>query len=412
MGVVNTTYTFTATDTITSDKMNNIIDETTFTSDAVVNGGSGPLVVSGGKLSIKGSGITSNEMASNSVTTTTIANGSVTPAKLSAGAPVWSSGTTTIQPALELGGGITSSQNSYVDFHSVSPVTDYEARVIRASGANGDFAIRNSGTGLLAIIQEDSSSTVFQTNSAERMRITASGNIGIGNINPPDKLTVSGNVRGNIVYGNRSSLDPAISGGLGISIDGTLQSSIISPSSSSMAILTGGSEHIRITSTGAVGIGTTTPSSKLQVNGTVTATSFSGPLTGNVTGSASTVNDGAITATKLSGAQGGSAPIYGTRAWSKFATSGGAISSQTGGNLTITRRNTGRYTATFGVSTPLLDANYCVIGAGNSNSTDDASSGLVIYCHSKTTTGFEINVSDASSGTFADPIDANIMVIR
>ena len=39
MGAVNTTYTFTATDTITSTKMNNIIDQTTMTSDAVFSGG-------------------------------------------------------------------------------------------------------------------------------------------------------------------------------------------------------------------------------------------------------------------------------------------------------------------------------------------------------------------------------------
>jgi microcystin-dependent protein len=67
MGVVNTTYTFTSTDTITSAKMNNIIDETTFTGDAIQ--GTTLQVVSPGKLAVSAGGITSNELASESVTT-------------------------------------------------------------------------------------------------------------------------------------------------------------------------------------------------------------------------------------------------------------------------------------------------------------------------------------------------------
>ena len=66
MGVVNTTYTFTSTDTITSAKMNNIIDETTFTSDAIQ--GTTLQVVSPGKLAVNAGGITSNELASGAVT--------------------------------------------------------------------------------------------------------------------------------------------------------------------------------------------------------------------------------------------------------------------------------------------------------------------------------------------------------
>ena len=80
MGVVNTTYTFTGTDTITSSKLNNIIDETTFTSDAI--SGTTLQIVSPGKLAVKASGITSNELASNSVTTAKITDSNVTTAKL------------------------------------------------------------------------------------------------------------------------------------------------------------------------------------------------------------------------------------------------------------------------------------------------------------------------------------------
>jgi len=64
MGAVNTTYTFTATDTITSTKMNNIIDQTTMTGDAVIGT---TLEVANGKLKIRSQGITSNEMGSASV---------------------------------------------------------------------------------------------------------------------------------------------------------------------------------------------------------------------------------------------------------------------------------------------------------------------------------------------------------
>jgi microcystin-dependent protein len=80
MGVVNTTYTFSGTDTITSSKLNNIIDETTFTGDAIQ--GATLQVVSPGKLAVSAGGITSNELATDSVVTSKILNGAVTSDKL------------------------------------------------------------------------------------------------------------------------------------------------------------------------------------------------------------------------------------------------------------------------------------------------------------------------------------------
>ena len=79
MGAVDTTYTFTATDTITSAKMNNIIDQTTITTDAIIGT---TLDVAAGQLKIRSSGITSNEMGANSVTTNAITDLNVTTGKV------------------------------------------------------------------------------------------------------------------------------------------------------------------------------------------------------------------------------------------------------------------------------------------------------------------------------------------
>jgi hypothetical protein len=74
MGAVNTTYTFLATDTITSTKMNNIIDETVITADAI--SGTTLEVTGTGKLKIRAQGVGSNELATDAVTTTSIASSS------------------------------------------------------------------------------------------------------------------------------------------------------------------------------------------------------------------------------------------------------------------------------------------------------------------------------------------------
>ena len=70
---------------------------------------------------------------------------------------------------IELGQDRTGDGVSYIDFHSSSG-TDYEGRIIRESGLNGNFDIVNSGTG----------SITFSNNSAERMRIDSSGNLLVG----------------------------------------------------------------------------------------------------------------------------------------------------------------------------------------------------------------------------------------
>jgi microcystin-dependent protein len=75
-GVIDTNYTFNPTDTITSAKMNNILDESVFTSEALADS---TLTTSSGKLKVNI--ITSTQLATSSVTANAIADGAVNQAK-------------------------------------------------------------------------------------------------------------------------------------------------------------------------------------------------------------------------------------------------------------------------------------------------------------------------------------------
>ncbi|SDP08196.1 hypothetical protein [Phyllobacterium sp. OV277] len=50
-------------------------------------------------------------------------------------------------PNIELNSGLTANSGSFIDFHSVFPATDFDARLIRNAGANGTFDILNNGEG-------------------------------------------------------------------------------------------------------------------------------------------------------------------------------------------------------------------------------------------------------------------------
>jgi len=149
MPVVDTTNSFVNNEQITSVKLNNITDNSFFVSGAVVTNG-GLEVTAGGQMQVATSGVTITKIANLNVTTDKIADGAVTPAKLSTAGPSWDSAGGTFllsQRVLEVGNGITSNTDSVIDFHSSFPIIDNDARIIRESGVNGNLTISNIGTG-------------------------------------------------------------------------------------------------------------------------------------------------------------------------------------------------------------------------------------------------------------------------
>jgi hypothetical protein len=110
-------------------------------------------------------------------------------------------------------------------------------------------------------------------NSVNTSLITT-GAVGIGTTNPGYKLDVTGDAR----FGDGNNFNPLIqyagsgrvAGSPGYSFVGDLNTGMFNPNlSNTLAFTTGGSERMRVTSAGNVGIGTTSPGEKLHVSGKV-----------------------------------------------------------------------------------------------------------------------------------------------
>jgi len=162
--------------------------------------------------------------------------------------------------------------------NNIAPITWYNTiNDINSVIAQIDVSTEGSPTeGMLA----------FHTNGGsslqERVRITDVGNVGIGTSSPSSKLHVAGDIlaTGSFIGGSGTAALPSFE------FVNDPDTGMFSPSANTFGISTSGVERLRIDSVGRVGIGTSSPSSTLQVSGLITANSgnFTQSLQVNGTG--------------------------------------------------------------------------------------------------------------------------------
>jgi hypothetical protein len=177
-------------------------------------------------------------------------------------------GTSTPAGKLQVGGTLFSSTHTIIGSSSGNTTYSlYKNESTDVALIGHDSAIFGTSDGF-GMFVHGNKPLEFSTNSAKRMTITGGGNVGIGTTSPNQPLTVQANssalginiigrATGNLGYLSFSN-----------NANNALQS-VIGNSDGNFTIDTNGAERMRIASDGKVGIGTTSPAERLDVNGWV-----------------------------------------------------------------------------------------------------------------------------------------------
>jgi hypothetical protein len=199
----------------------------------------------------------------------TVADGSITRAKLAQSAPYWDG-------AGNVGIGVATPYRQF-------QVGNYSANAVMALGSSptgtGTFVFSTSDSApgrYVGTIDYNHTSNylAFTTNASERVRIDSSGNVGIGTASASQKLEVAGNIYVNTSGNPYLQLKTSGAGNnpyIRMQADTNywdIQSTFSNANDELYFMYNGSAKMVLDPTTGNVGIGTTAPSSKLQVLGT------------------------------------------------------------------------------------------------------------------------------------------------
>jgi hypothetical protein len=309
-----------------------------------------------------------------------------------------------------------------------------------ANGSASAPSITFTGDINTGIFSPGADSIGFAEGGAEIARFDSSGNLGIGTNSPSARLDI-----------RRSTTDGLIaefhqSSGYGVDIGSS--ETVATISSGYLQALTfrtdpssGQTERMRIDSSGNVGIGTSSPGSRLTLDGTLqigaagtasdvgitkiatrnirfdSAPSAGTGITVNIGTDANQNSTFVVNGNALFNSGYGSAAIaYGCRAWVNFNGTGTVAIRASGNVSSVSDDGTGTYTINFTNAMP--DANYNVVSNGPPNSTSVVGGlGFVVRNSSpsgspsnKTTT--QVQMMYAGTGSLVDASELYASVFR